>query len=116
MFKKLLASLVSSTCLFVGSALALPFADSPSGFASFLNQLKWDDGKKRIFSNLSGCELINFNTSYEQYKCKFGYVAIKDPIRGSLFCEIQQNKYGYAASYIKGMGFSHGPLGPCRKN
>ena len=49
----------------------------------------WDDGKTRVFKNLSGC-----SQSYERgrffpsFKCKNGYVQVTDPL-GTKLCELQ---------------------------
>jgi hypothetical protein len=98
-------------------AFAMPFAPNPSSFASYLSRINWDDGKPRKFSGLRGCRKANFfgDTWYE---CEYGYVRIDDPVRGSIFCEIQkQDQYeNYAVSWNSGDDrVTHGSPYPCRK-
>jgi hypothetical protein len=66
------------------AALAQPFRFYPESFASYLNQKNWDDGKRRTFSNLRGCEYAGIDRAY----CQYAYVTIDDPVRGRIFCEL----------------------------
>jgi len=98
-------------------AVAMPFSPNPSSFASYLSRIDWDDGKPRKFSGLRGCRKAIFwgDTWYE---CKYGYVRIDDPVRGSIYCEIQEQKQhtGYAVSWNSGDNrVSHGNTYPCRR-
>jgi hypothetical protein len=112
MIKKLLASIVASTCLLAGNALALPFQPNPQSFASYLNSLKWQDGKTRVFSNLREC-VARVNV----YECRYGYVAISDPVRGKIFCELQMINEGFnrMAVWYYNAKVQHGAAYPCRK-
>jgi hypothetical protein len=118
MIRKLLASIVASTCLLAGNALALPFQANPQSFTSYLNQIKWNDGKRRVFANLSSCNRSGLGSYTDGYFCNIGYVTINDPIRGRIFCELQKStsKFG-VVSYFTGAGTSieHGSAYPCRK-
>lgn len=116
--KKLFQTVLALSMIVAGDALALPFQADPQSFTSFLNQLKWNDGKRRVFANLSSCRRSGLGSYRDGYFCEFGYVTINDPIRGRIFCELQKSdtKYG-VVSYFTGAGTSieHGRAYPCRK-
>lgn len=97
-------------------AVAMPFSPNPSSFASYLGRIDWDDGKTRKFSGLRGCSK-SFLGETTFYSCKYGYVRIDDPVRGSIYCEIQKLKYSTVNAVTwnsKGNRVSHGNPYPCR--
>jgi hypothetical protein len=104
------------------AALAQPFRTDPESFASYLNQKNWDDGKRRTFSNLRGCD-FGFQT-YRFVGCEYAYVTIDDPIRGRIFCELMPVKFeavlvrgGWAVWWGDGGKeyWGHGKLKVCKR-
>ena len=118
----LLAAVTSCVAVSSSPAYALPFAPNVKSFTSYLNSLSWDDGKERIFSGLRKCEHVELpSMGLEAYDCDYAYVKIKDPIRGTIFCEITAG-YGdnNAVYYNSGFGGDN-PItkfsnpGPCKR-
>jgi hypothetical protein len=113
MLKKI-ATAAFATFLISQSAFAFPFHPRPDAFASYLNSKSFQDGRKRSFSGLRGCREYN-----DAYICGSGYVQIYDPIRGNIFCELQQNSGvpGAAVYFVKVDGQVYiGDAGPCRRS
>ena len=72
----------------------LPFYPDAPSFANYLNNLSWNDGKKRTFRDLGNCfsnrDLDYNNDKIEyQYFCTDGYVTVKDPVNGKRLCELR---------------------------
>jgi hypothetical protein len=108
-------------------ALALPFKTDPESFTSYLNKTNWDDGKRRTFSNLRGCQECSHSVYssgsgcnndqlkahiaimsiagvvMRHYVCKYAYITIDDPIRGRIFCEVDQNDAGLAVWFSESL-------------
>jgi hypothetical protein len=57
-------------------------------YQDYLNSLKWDDGKRRTFSNLSGCRISHNGTIDRTHFCRYGYLKLSSPL-GTKFCELQ---------------------------
>lgn len=99
------------------AALALPFPATPEGFASHLNQMSWDDGKSRVFSGLGKCHK---HPDLDVYSCNYGYVQTNDPVRGSIFCEIQEIQDDFnilsVVKYKPSGRVQIGPRYPCRQS
>ena len=112
MIRKLLASIVASACLTAGDALALPFQPNSTSFANYLNSMKWQDGKTRVFSDLGECVARG-----NAYECRYGYVKISDPVRGKIFCELQMinERFNRMAVWYYNGQVQHGAAYPCRK-
>ena len=104
------------TLLAATPAVAMPFSPNPSSFASYLSRIDWDDGKLRKFSGLRDCRKSTF-AGDTWYTCKYGYVRIDDPVRGSIFCEIQKKQdTGYVVSWNSvNKRVSHGNTYPCKR-
>ena len=107
---KWLLSAAAFAVSFPAAALALPFSPTPQGFTTYLNNTGWNDGKSRQFSGLRDCYQ---SPGYDRYSCKYGYVKITDPVRGSVLCELQQTEWKYAVRYLNGQ-VNSGPAYPCR--
>ena len=110
--KKLFQTILALSMIVAGDALAFPFQSNPQSFASYLNSLKWQDGKTRVFSNLGEC-VARVNV----YECRYGYVTISDPVRGKIFCELQMINEGFnrMAVWYYNAKVQHGAAYPCRK-
>ena len=120
MKRKIVAALAVVSPLIPTAAFALPFSATPEGFAAYLSALDWDDGKTRKFSGLRGCRKgILFGNTGFYYNCEYGYVRIDDPVRGSIFCEIQKiDRYykDYAVTWDSiNKIVNQGSPYPCRK-
>jgi hypothetical protein len=78
------------------AALALPFRADPESFATYLNTVRWRDGKRRIFSNLSNCYQSRDEDTKQItfYTCRNAYVTIEDPL-GRKICEVEQERLGF---------------------
>ena len=118
--KKLFQTLIAFSMIVAGDALALPFQADPQSFTSYLNQLKWNDGKRRVFANLSSCEETSPKSQRKGYFCEFGYVTISDPVRGRIFCELQKKDWFGVVSHLSrhdgtNTTIEHGNAYPCRK-
>lgn len=111
---KIFAGFAAFASLIPTAALAFPFSPTPEGFAAHLSSVNWNDGKPRVFSGLRDCY-----HSETIYRCKYGYVKVSDPVRGSILCEIQQNDFQSAVAYLNGEGYANnylmGATYPCRQ-
>ena len=128
MRRKVLSFIVAAASLSgIGSpAYALPFQPNAASFTKYINSLDWEDGKKRTFSGLRGCEYSDFTGTMlglQFYKCRHGYVKIQDPVRGGIFCELQPIHSPLDGIVIhSSFGGSSGPsvkfgnTYPCRKS
>jgi len=92
-------------------SLALPFKTTPGGFTNYLNSLSWEDGKRRVFSGLSGCNAEGWDPP--RYGCRNAYVTISDPVRGKIFCEIETVWSDWSVMY--GSDLRVGSAYPCRR-
>ena len=99
---KIISTLSAVAILVPAAAFALPFAPTAEGFTAQLNSIEWDDGKRRVFSGLRGCKYEEFDGQllFQSYYCRYGYVKISDPVRGTIFCEIQKRNGPQAITYV----------------
>jgi hypothetical protein len=51
-------------------SIALPFQQNPSSYQSWLNQRKWEGGKRIRFRELSRCLRVNPEEVKEEYKAR----------------------------------------------
>lgn len=97
----------------IQSANALPFNKNVQSFTSWFNQLKWSDGTKRVFFNLSQCKyhfydynkpdipaFLRDTPKSEEYRCTYGFVRVYDP-RGVQICKLNAQGSGSAVKYEK---------------
>lgn len=96
-----------------GYAIAFPFRPNPQDFQQYLNSRGgWNDGKKRTFSGLRNCVDI---PEVDMYSCNNGYIKIEDPVKGTIFCELQRvNNIGSAVVFYLEGGVKHGSPFPCK--
>ena len=96
-------------CLHAGTATAdsseFPFDPNQQSYLYYLNNLEWNDGKKRVFTGIGGC---SHHTDYANaYWCKYGYVKVTD-LLGSKLCELQkQDEFGVVMTW-GGKGYLRG--------
>jgi len=91
-------------CLHTVAATAdywkLSFDPDPLSFTEHLNQIKWLDGKTRVFSNVGGCRRNNLG---DTYSCSYGTVEITDSVGDTQLCELQSDSFeGVAVGWYQG--------------
>ncbi len=61
----------------------MPFKPDPVSFAKYMSQLKWNNGTRVKFENLSQCF---YHQQAGGYGCDSGFATISDP-RGTQICK-----------------------------
>ena len=69
----------------------IPFYANASSFLQYFNSRRWDDGIKRQFSNVGGCQKYTYSTTIG-FHCRGGYVKEFTPA-GESVCRLARMRY-----------------------